>query len=162
MSGNVFRTLRKARKLTQQAVADFIGVSTPQVSKFENEHARPNDQQLRRMAVLFRVDPGVLLRDSIDIPLDDRLPLSAEDRHIGARLEQIRVHLEPDLPRRIGVNSGQWKLYVDGRDEVPASVIRDASGHTGVPASYILTGDISGMTQGVLSLLVGASVPKPR
>lgn len=162
MSGNVYRALRKARKLNQADVADFIGVSTPQISKLENGHARLNDMQLKRMAMLFGVGPEVLLRDSIDIPLNERPPLSSEERHIGARLEQVRAHIEPDLPRLIGVNGGQWKLYVEGRDEVPASVVRDASGHTGVPASYILTGDISGMAQGVLSLLVGASVPRPK
>lgn len=54
LSGNIIR-LRRERKITQQELADFIGVTKGSVSKWENQQSLPDILLLPRLAAFFGV-----------------------------------------------------------------------------------------------------------
>lgn len=156
--GRKLAEIRKSKRLSAPKAAEAIGISYPSLWRYERGEREPKLGDLRRILAFY----GLTVEEfeAGDVTRPPPLPLGIEDRKIGARLEQIRLVFEPDLPRLIGINSAQWSLYVEGREEVPASVVRDASEHTGVPYGYIFSGDISGMSPDVVSRLIDASLPK--
>lgn len=55
------RRERKQAGLSQQRVADQLGVTAPTISALENGHRGPSIELLCRLAVVLRVPPGTLL-----------------------------------------------------------------------------------------------------
>ena len=60
--GNKMYALRKDAGLTQAQVARIVGVSGRTVSKWENGNARPATEALQKLAALFQVSVGELLK----------------------------------------------------------------------------------------------------
>ena len=60
--GNYLYELRKQAGLSQTALAEKLGVTNKAVSKWEVGKAKPATETLRRLAALFRIDVGELLR----------------------------------------------------------------------------------------------------
>jgi transcriptional regulator with XRE-family HTH domain len=61
------RTLRRARGLTQEAVARIVGVTASQVSKWEHPTGPvPQPRNLRRLARLYRVSVDELSRPAAE------------------------------------------------------------------------------------------------
>jgi len=60
LSENIIR-LRHARKLTQEELADFIGVTKASVSKWENGTSDPSTSNLLALAKLYGIPAGELL-----------------------------------------------------------------------------------------------------
>jgi transcriptional regulator with XRE-family HTH domain len=87
--GERVRDLRKARKLTQQAVADAVGIDFTYLSKIENGRLTatqfPGEETIRRLAKVLDADEDELLLLARKIP------------------ESIRrkVHQHPDVFRKI-------------------------------------------------------------
>ena len=57
----IIREKRKALSLTQEQIADFLGVSTPAVSKWEKGAAYPDITLLPALARLLKTDLNTLL-----------------------------------------------------------------------------------------------------
>ena len=61
--GEVLRAHREQCKMTQELVAEKIGVSRQAVSKWESGAAEPSTSNLIKVARLYGVDPADLLRE---------------------------------------------------------------------------------------------------
>lgn len=61
--GEVLRSHRERCKMTQELVAEKIGVSRQAVSKWESGAAEPSTSNLIKVARLYGVDPADLLRE---------------------------------------------------------------------------------------------------
>ena len=59
----VLRSHRERRKMTQEFVAEQIGVSRQAVSKWESGASQPSTTNLIKVAHLYGVDPAELLRE---------------------------------------------------------------------------------------------------
>ncbi len=73
MIGDKIRELRKARKLTQEQLAEYLNISSQAVSKWETGTSSPDLTMLPRLAVFFRTTPDALLdfdRQRIDAEVD--------------------------------------------------------------------------------------------
>ena len=62
--GHHLRRLRRARKLTQEALADYAEISRPTVQRIEKGQAAPTLEVLLSLAQVLKVP----LRDLIDAP----------------------------------------------------------------------------------------------
>ena len=71
-------TLRKQRALTQQALADAIGLHVTQLRRYEAGKAQPTLDVLRKLAVALRVTSDVLVFDREERGPDDELRLQFE------------------------------------------------------------------------------------
>ena len=72
--GDKLRALRKAKKLTQEQLAEYLNVSSQAVSKWETGLSSPDIDMLPRLAVVFNVTVDELLdfdRLRIDKEVDD-------------------------------------------------------------------------------------------
>lgn len=70
--------LRKERGLTQQALADGIGVHVTQLRRYEAGTSQPTLDVLRKMAVVLRVSADLLLFDKEERGPDAELRLQFE------------------------------------------------------------------------------------
>ncbi len=61
--GEVLKQHREASKMTQEFVAEAIGVSRQAVSKWENGISDPSTSNLIALAKLFQISPEDLLRE---------------------------------------------------------------------------------------------------
>ena len=61
-------TLRKARGLSQEALAEQLGVSRQAVSRWEQGSAQPDAGNLFQLSRLFQVSADYLLDDALDQP----------------------------------------------------------------------------------------------
>ena len=64
--GEVLRAHRERCKMTQELVAEKIGVSRQAVSKWESGAAEPSTSNLIKVARLYGVDPADFLREVKD------------------------------------------------------------------------------------------------
>lgn len=60
--GGKIRQLRKQKNISQEVLAQVLGVSFQAVSKWETGAAEPSTSNLLALAKLYGVDPGDLLR----------------------------------------------------------------------------------------------------
>ena len=66
---NKYEKLRKSKNLTQENLAEILGIKRENISKWENEVSEPNRENLLKIADYFNVSIDFLLgRDS---PSDD-------------------------------------------------------------------------------------------
>lgn len=71
-------TLRKHKLLTQQALADAMGISASILKRYEAGRAQPTLPVLRKLAVALGVSADVLLFDKDERGPDDMLRLQFE------------------------------------------------------------------------------------
>jgi transcriptional regulator with XRE-family HTH domain len=64
-------TLRKERKLTQQALADAVGVHISQIRRYEAGETQPALDVIRKLAVALSVSADVLVFDKDERGPDD-------------------------------------------------------------------------------------------
>lgn len=60
--GEQIRSAREAKNLSQEALAEHLGVSRQAVSKWENGTSEPSTTNLCALAKLYNVPPEELLR----------------------------------------------------------------------------------------------------
>ena len=70
--------LRRARKLTQQALADQIGVHISQLRRYEGGDSQPTLDVIRKLAIALSVNADVLVFDRDERGPDDDLRLQFE------------------------------------------------------------------------------------
>lgn len=76
--GQRLRTLRKSQKLTQQAVADRVGITRATLSNYEIDRRTPDLKTLRKLAERF----GVGLDYFGVVPADEVLDLLARAKEV--------------------------------------------------------------------------------
>lgn len=76
--GQRLRTLRKSQKLTQQAVADRVGITRATLSNYEIDRRTPDLKTLRKLAESF----GVGLDYFGVVPADEVLDLLARAKEV--------------------------------------------------------------------------------
>jgi len=87
--GTNIRTLRENMGLSQQQLAEYLGISRGEVSYFENESRKPNLVVLEKLANLFGIDMADLLTpDAAAQALHSEFAFRASDMQ-AAQLEQI-------------------------------------------------------------------------
>lgn len=69
---------RKARKLTQQALADLAGIHITQVQRYEKGDAQPTLEMIRKLSKALTVSADELLFDEDERGPDDTLRLQFE------------------------------------------------------------------------------------
>ena len=63
MFGDKIKLYRENKKMTQNEVADILGVSSATISKYESGALEPNIESLKRLAELFEISIDELLND---------------------------------------------------------------------------------------------------
>ena len=63
MFGEKIKLYRENKKMTQNEVADILGVSSATISKYESGALEPNIESLKRLAELFEISIDELLND---------------------------------------------------------------------------------------------------
>lgn len=76
--GNKLKTLRKGRKLTQQELADMMGITRPTISNYETGRRSPHISELRRFADFFGVDLNYFGVD----PRDDLFQVASRTQEV--------------------------------------------------------------------------------
>jgi transcriptional regulator with XRE-family HTH domain len=71
-------TLRKQRGLTQQSLADAIGINVSQLKRYEAGTSQPTLDVLRKLAVALTISADVLLFDKDERGPDEELRLQFE------------------------------------------------------------------------------------
>ena len=118
--GNHLYNARKNKGLSQEAVAEKLGVSRQTISKWETDETLPDIRQSKRLALLY----GVSLDELIEFDLDIREIQDVIDRTSEAVSEKIdwtkvwskkypvlaRYRSEVDIPYYA---AGLWKLFID-------------------------------------------------
>lgn len=100
--------LRKRQGLTQQALADRLGVEQPTIQRWEKGKREPELSQLIALAEALGVEPGELLDPSIVTPIGPRLSIKGE---VVAGVWRIAVELPEE----------EW-LSFSGRPDVVAEI----------------------------------------
>ena len=79
---NRIKELRKEKKLTQQDVADAMGISRRGFQKWENGDSQLKPEKAKQLADFFGVSVGYLLNysNSKKDPFDDYIPTPREYR----------------------------------------------------------------------------------
>lgn len=87
--GNKLRQLRKDRKLTQQQLAELIGVKNSVISFYEVGERTPSPDVLRKLALALHVSTDFLLGiertatlDASGLDEEDRLVVQTMIRHL--------------------------------------------------------------------------------
>ncbi|EPY2307824.1 helix-turn-helix domain-containing protein [Clostridium sporogenes] len=76
--GEVIHRLRKEKGITQEQLANFIGVSTAAVSKWESGTSYPDITLLPVIATFFNVTIDILLNFKIELPDDEVMSIFSE------------------------------------------------------------------------------------
>ena len=69
--GEVIRTYRKKQNLTQEEMANRLGVSAPAVNKWENGSSLPDISMLAPVARLLEITPDILLSFQEDVSQEE-------------------------------------------------------------------------------------------
>ena len=96
MIGDKIRELRKARKLTQEQLAEYLNISSQAVSKWETGASNPDLDMLQRLAVFFRTTPDALLdfdrqriEEEVKALVKDSCPLTGDPREREAYYREL-------------------------------------------------------------------------
>ncbi len=71
-------TLRKQRQLTQQALADLVGVHISQIRRYEGGESQPTLEVIRKLAVALSVSADVLVFDKDERGPEDEFRMRFE------------------------------------------------------------------------------------
>lgn len=122
-SGGRLRSLRKLAAMDQQALADMLGVSRTQVSKYEtNGHPIP-DHIVTRAAQLFAVSPSFLRYGDLDNHMARVIGRVGAGGHIEAVQDEQTRYVEVPASWHDAValevsGTSCWPVYDDGDDIV--------------------------------------------
>ncbi len=90
-------TLRKARNLSQKALAEMVKVHATQIQRYETGHIQPNLAALKRLAVALNVSADTLIFDEHErSPKDEgvKLILQALDEFSPEELTTVKTVLQ--------------------------------------------------------------------
>lgn len=88
--GKVLTELRNKKHMTQDQIADELGVKRPRYNAWENDLSNPDFEMLKKIAEYYRVSVDYLLDHTPELP-----PLTPKDeRDIAKDIERILNDLE--------------------------------------------------------------------
>ena len=89
---DIVRQLRKERGMTQQELADMIGLTKVTISQYETGKRKPSFEMIEALADVFHVDMNYLLgfTDKIQKPAGDETDPVA-NKYMGVTLEEIEL-----------------------------------------------------------------------
>lgn len=106
------RHLRKSQGLTQQDIADYIGISRPAYTRYETGEREPDNDTLKKLADIFGV--------TVDYLLDrDSTPLN-----LPSNLEPASVIYLPIVGKVAAGNGCYAQEDVEGYEAIPAELVR--------------------------------------
>lgn len=100
--------LRKGQKLTQQQLADMVGVEQPTIQRWEKNKREPDYEALTSLAEALGVEPGAFFAEDVAVPVGPRLYVKGEV-HAGHWVEAY------EWPE------DEWKTF-NGRADVHAKL----------------------------------------
>lgn len=71
-------TLRKQRNLTQQALADVLGMHLSQIKRYENATSQPTLEALKKITLVFNISADELIFDATERSPPENLRLHFE------------------------------------------------------------------------------------
>lgn len=85
------KRLRKERNLTQQDMADFLGITRQGYAKYENGHAETDLETLKKLANFFNVTTDYLIGNVDNEPDIDSLTDEEIDEEIKEIMKDLNV-----------------------------------------------------------------------
>lgn len=101
-------SLRKQRGLTQEALADLIGITKTQVYRYESNLSQPTLDVIRRLAVALSVTTDTLIFEENERKADDSLLLLLEG---VAQLDPDEKHVIKELIEGILLKHQARRLF---------------------------------------------------
>lgn len=101
--------LRKANNLSQEALAEKLGISRQAVSKWERAEASPDTDNLILLARLYGVSLDELLRTEDEIPMPEEEP---EEKEETSSEDFAKEWNSGDVNENTGVHIGKEGIYV--------------------------------------------------
>lgn len=90
--GQRLKALRREKNLSQQEVADLIGMHFTNISRYERGLARPNSETLKKLAEILSVSSGYLIEGA----LEDGVQARFEDRDLLLQFQEVQTLPEED------------------------------------------------------------------
>lgn len=102
--------LRKQRGLTQEALADLIGITKTQVYRYENHGSQPTLEVIKRLAIALSVTTDELIFEENERKADDSLVLLLEG---VAQLDPDEKHVIREMVEGILLKHQARRLFSD-------------------------------------------------
>lgn len=102
--------LRKQRGLTQEALADLIGITKTQVYRYESSGSQPTLDVIRRLAIALSVTTDELIFEENERKADDSLVLLLEG---VAQLDPDEKHVIREMVEGILLKHQARRLFSD-------------------------------------------------
>lgn len=110
--GNRIRMIRKEKNITQEDLANRLGLTKAAVSKYELGQRSPSLEQITKIAIALGVDTGTLIGyQGFDTVEEFKKAREAATKNPG---EEVKVSYGADGTRTITAN-GKTTIIVDGR-----------------------------------------------
>lgn len=93
--GEVIRKYRKEKHLTQEEMANCLGVTVPAVSKWETGHTQPDADTLMRLCCIYHID-NILEIFGYKSQKKAVFNLTAQEKNL---IEEYRNH--PDMQKAV-------------------------------------------------------------
>lgn len=106
MLGEKIKLYRESKNMTQNEIADVLGVKTATVSKYESGTLEPNIESLKKLAELFEVSIDELLKE-------DKFDIS-EINVLDILREQKEMRLKGNLYHRTQVSFAYNTNHIEG------------------------------------------------
>lgn len=90
--GQRLKDLRRQKNLSQQQVADLMGMHFTNISRYERGLAKPNSTTLRKLAEILAVSSGYLIEGSIE----DGARARFEDHELLLQFQKVQSLPEED------------------------------------------------------------------
>ena len=119
--GEKIKTKRRERDLTQEELANILGVSKAAVSKWENEESFPDITLLPQIAQVFHITMDELF----DYALDHKPLIVVNEYHFGFSLDRVdRQILNHGVAKECGVHKvgDTWEIrvhFVSSEENIP-------------------------------------------
>ena len=115
------KVLRKKKGLTQQQIANEIGVNRVSYSNWENGKREPNFENLSMLACIFDVSIDFLLSENLEISKEAYLKLKEEKKNLFfVRLKELRLKkglTQTELGEKVGVKQNTFTNWENGKRE---------------------------------------------
>lgn len=116
--GNHLFRARKARGLSQEEVAEKLGVSRQTVSKWETDETLPDIRQSKRLAVLYGTSLDELAEFDIDVKeIQDVIDRTSEEAAMGAGQKDLSEMTLQELWERFPIflvaHDDRWERYYE-------------------------------------------------
>lgn len=129
--GDVILVLRRAADITQEGLAEKLGITQAALSRYENDLREPDEEMLCKLAEALGVTPAFLGHEfrmhgaiAADAHMRRQKTTKPSDwKRVEARLNRLRMH-SSFLLERVPFRSQQHVIQVDPDEHPPAEAAR--------------------------------------